>query len=220
MAVLGRLQAVELNVRMLIGQGAEVVVVASSGNDYRHLKKLNINGLHLHKHPNQPLGRKWQYGVQKAIEIGANPLIIVGSDDFLSEKFIEKACELTDEFDFIFFNRWMIYEPGTGKSYSLKYKIFFPLGSGRVYSEKFLQRHPRLFDTRLSIRLDDFAFNNLRADDTLLLNPDDMHLLAVKGDWETMNPLDKILSAPTIEWTEELGIDKYFNFSTPIKQLF
>jgi hypothetical protein len=225
MAMYGRRKLVETNLRLLSEQNCTVVVAASIYDDFNFLRELRIPNLQIIPTSNKPLGRKWQEGVDSCRILDANPLIILGSDDFLSQNFVKKACELAKEFDFVFFDKWFILDQQSGKQYSLRYNMMKhgkpPLGSGRIFSKAFLERHHwQLFDTSLNIKLDDFIYDNILSDDKILLNPDGMNILAVKGNHETMNPLNKILSNQTIDWTPEKTIAGAFNFRKPIKELF
>jgi hypothetical protein len=225
MAVWGRLPLVDINIRLLLSQGAQIVLVTSIEQDYNYFKLLKLAGVHIISVPNNPLGKKWQSGVDKAKELGANPLIICGSDDFLSNGFIKKACDYSRYHDFIFFDNWWIYEPRGNKSYYLRYNMFRydkpPLGSGRIYAPRMLDRNGwSIFDSGKDWHLDNHSWETKHFEDRLFPNPDGMNILAVKGFWETMNPLDKILNSDTIDWNEEPDIDSHFNFSKKISEIF
>lgn len=225
MAMWGRRPLVEINLRLLSTKNCQLIVVASIHEDFEFLRGLKIPQLHIVPCTNNPLGKKWQAGVDQARTLGANPVIILGSDDFLSDNFIEKASNLSKYYDFIFFDNWFIHEPKSAKNYVLRYNMMkhdkSPLGSGRVYSHSYLEkRHWQIFDTGIDVKLDDFAWKNVRHEDKILLNPPDMNILAVKGSWEQLNPIDRILSHPTIDWDFEKEIDKHFNFPKSIKETF
>lgn len=225
MAMWGRRQLVEVNLRLLSLQKCQIIVVASIQEDFDFLRGLQIPHLQIVPAPNNPLGRKWQTGVDQARILGANPVIICGSDDFFSANFIEKACNLSKYHDFIFFDNWFIHTPKERKNYFLRYNMMKydkpPLGSGRIYSHNFLEkRHWQLFDTGKDVHLDDFSWDNKKHEDKLLLNPADMNILAVKGNWEQLNPLDRILSSSSIDWNFEKEIDKHFNFPQSVHETF
>lgn len=218
----GRLPLLEINLRLLSYQNVKVVVVTSTDEDFAALHKSTATAI---KTANNPLGRKWQAGVEKARELGADPLIILGSDDFLSNNFISKACDLAKYHDFVFFDEWYIHAPKEQKNYFLKYNMMLydkpPLGSGRVFSKRFLERHEwKIFDSERDWHLDNFIWETKHYEDRLHWNPDGMNILAVKGPWEAMNSLDKILSTPTIDWSYALDIDRQFNFTKPVKEIF
>lgn len=225
MAIWGRQSIVEVNLRLLAMQNCQIVVVCSINEDSNFVRGLKLPNIHIVTTSNNPLGKKWQFGVDHARTLGANPVIILGSDDFLSANFIEKACELSKYHDFVFFDNWFIHAQKEQKNYFLKYNMIKygkpPLGSGRVYSERFLERHNwALFDTGKDWHLDDFAYFTMKSEDKILLNPTGMNILAVKGSWDTMNSLDKILSSDSIDWSHEKQIDQYFNFPKSVKETF
>lgn len=228
-AMFGRRRLVEINLRLLAEQKCQIVVVASLQEDFAFLRSLKIPHLQIVPAPNNPLGAKWQVGVEQCRVLKADPLIILGSDDYLSADFVSRACQLSTAFDFVCFNTWSIYEAQTGKAYQLTYNKKmanggrFPLGSGRSYSGRFLDRkYWQLFDPSLNRLLDDFSWNSVKAPDVILFNPAGMSLLAIKGNWEQFNPLDKILSSPNITWERVKieDLDKVFNFKESIKQTF
>ena len=222
MAMWGRRELVRKNLEML---DAQVIVASSLQEDFDFLRSLKVNNLQILPTSNRPLGAKWQHAVDAARLLGADPLIILGSDDFLSAGFVAKACHLTKDFDFIYFDKWYIFDTQSRKSYALDYQMARfgkpPLGSGRIYSKKFLDAHSgRLFDNGIDSRLDDYAWDQVNhANDQLLMNPDGMAVLAVKGPHEQLNPLSRILASDAIKWSE-CAIDQYFNFSKPIKEIF
>ncbi len=220
-AVYGRMRLVEINLRLLSEQNCQIVCVASLDEDFKALRKMAIPNLQIIPAPNNPLGAKWQSGVDQCRILDADPLIILGSDDFLDQTFIKNACRISKYMDFVCFDRFFIHSPNDGKNYSLRYKNKFPLGSGRVYSKKYLnEKHWIMFDSERNRLLDDFAWDNTKFGDKILFNPEGMNLLAVKGQWEVLNPLDKILQSESIIWDYETEIDKYFNYSTPIHEIF
>lgn len=221
MCVWGRLELVEINLRLLESQYCKVVCVVSTKQDHEFINRLKLPYVHLFEHANIPLGQKWQFGAECARKLGADPVIILGSDDYLSENFVRIGSKMSKYNDFIYFDRWMIYEPGTQKGYSLQYQTTFPLGSGRVFSKSFLDRYKwELFDTGRNYHLDEFIWDQTGFNDMILRNADGMNLLSIKGKWEAMNPLDKLLNTERIKWDYENNLDKHFNFNRPIKEIF
>lgn len=222
MAMYGRRSLVEINLSLI---PCQVVVAASIHEDFDMLRSLKNPNVQIVPTSNYPLGKKWQDAVDCARILQADPLIILGSDDFLSKCFIARACEMAVDHDFCFFDHWFIHDQVSKKQYSMRYNMMKygkpPLGSGRIFSKAFLDRRSgQIFDTSLSVKLDDFAYENVISSDKILLNPEGMHVLAVKGRHESLNPLDRILSTESIDWTEEKNIDQYFNFEKPIKEMF
>lgn len=225
MAVWGRLPLVKVNLELLASQACEVVCVTSLQQDSDFIRALRLPYVHLTYEMNNPLGKKWQSGVEYARNLGAERVIILGSDDYLSTGFVAKAEALSRQHDFVYFDKWYIYDAKKCQSFALDYQMERykkpPLGSGRVYSKRLLDRHSwQIFDTGRNNHLDNFIWDNHTTEDRKLMNPEGMAILAVKGHWETMNPVDVILSTETINWDTEKDIDRHFNFGKPIKEIF
>jgi hypothetical protein len=229
MAVFGRRELVEINLRLLSAQSCQIVVVASLPSDFDYLRALAIPHLQIVPAPNRPLGNKWQVGADQCRILKADPLIILGSDDYLSGDFIRHAVELSKVNDLTCFNRWSVYDTKTRLAYALQYNDkmvhggFFPLGSGRIFSARFLNRNYwQLFDSSRDRQLDDFAYYALRVSDVIQFNPVGLALLAVKGGWEQFNPLEKLLTAPNISWKKiTVGeLDLALDLGAPVAELF
>lgn len=166
-----------------------VLVVSDIGEhvDYQRQYPESVNVI---RHPNVPLGAKWQAGVKEAIRLGADPLIILGSDDILGPGYIERAVKKVSEgVDFIGLNRYFIHYKG--KAHHFEYKPEMPLGGGRVYSDFALAKLAlELFDTRLNKHLDDLAWKKLRGSELNIEIVSDMPIHAIKGSWVAMNPFN------------------------------
>lgn len=214
MAMYGRKPVVEVNLRITEGC---FLVVTSLQDDMDFLRRLNLPNVQILPAPNHPLGYKWQCGVEGARKLGADPLIILGSDDFLSHGFVKKACEWSKKFDFIYFDKFYIHDLIEKESFFIDYQMVKwnkpPIGSGRIYSKQFLDKHDwKLFDVNLGWKLDDFAWSNRRSDILELMNPPDMHILAAKGRWEQKNPIEKFLGHDKLSWKYESDLNKVFGF--------
>jgi len=222
--MLGRHKMVKLNIELLLKETCTVIVGYSNQEDLDFIRSLGYPAQKVQPVPcpNNPLGLKFQTCVNAAKILHANPLIVTGSDDILSAGFISKACEYVSKgIDFLCLNKWFIHNPKNGTTYSLKYKMTFPLGGGRVFSRDYLYRKDwKLYDTSVDVRTDDYAWNNLMYEDNILFNVEGFNILSIKGNWDTMNSLDRILKADNISWKEEHEIDKFFNFEKPVKEIF
>jgi hypothetical protein len=136
---------------------------------------------------NNPLGAKWQAGVDFAKQIPHSHIVITGSDDILAKGYIEEGVATGSHF--VGLRQWYVYQDK--KLYHLEYLAAngLPLGGGRIYSKKILERYGyRLFDTGANKLLDDRGWILARRHNPLVLNGP--RILAVKGDWPVMNPLD------------------------------
>lgn len=181
------------NIQNNLDQEAKVVLVVSTQQDYFHYLKTFKDNVNVFIHPNKPLGAKWQVGVDKAVTLKADPLIITGSDDLLGKGFIKKACELVEQGNhFIGIQRF--WQHKNNRAYLCDYKAHLPIGSGRVYSAKMLSAiNQRVFDAGKDRRLDDLGWNNVRHSGLKVkwvrnTETEGLEVHAIKGDWSVMNP--------------------------------
>lgn len=172
----------------------KIVLTVSTYSEEDYFKRLNMDGVYVFNTPNKPLGLKWQSGVEQAKKIKANPLIILGSDDQLGASFVKNACHLIEKYEFIGLKRFYVYHKR--KTYTIDYKPIMPIGGGRIYSKKLLDKIKwKLFNPGKNKHLDDegwkAAINNT---DKLLLVSNIKHygleLTALKGSWSMMNPFN------------------------------
>lgn len=145
----------------------DVFVVGSNKEEEEVVKE---NGCFFIHSENKPLSNKWQKGVDFIKEKNVyDALMIVGSDDLLSKKYVEKAIKHTPNFSLIGKSQWFILRKSkdyksniVDNLYELKYdmpKILEPLGSGRVYSKAFLDKiNWKLFFSGENSLLDTHAF--------------------------------------------------------------
>lgn len=172
----------DINIQLLQPQAQVVLVVSNEFEEYYYK----------HRYPdivvlfanNSPLGAKWQYAVSHARNLDHTHFIINGSDDLLSKDFIEKA--ISANVDMYGLKSWFITDGD--QLFLFDYMPKQPLGGGRCYSRDFLERiQYQLFDNSKEKLLDDKGFEMSNGFNVRLVNEPD--ILAVKGPWETMNPL-------------------------------
>lgn len=220
----GRHKMVKLNIELLLKENCTVLIGIDRKEDLDFIRSLGYdqNKVQIVPTCSEPLGKKFQECVHAARKIGATTVIVTGSDDILSSGFIQKGIDhIRHGDDFLCLNHWFIYDPKTKKEYQLRYKMTFPLGGGRVFSQKYLDRvNWKVYDDRVTVRTDDFAWDNLMYEDKITFNVSGMNILSIKGNWETMNSLDAILKSENIQWKEIDDIDSYFKFDKPIKEIF
>lgn len=172
-----------INIKQLIGQGVKVVLVVSDTMEKEYYEGFDI---HVVMAPNNPLGAKWQAGINAARQHDPSHIVITGSDDLLSIGFFKRWC---DDRIFVGFKQWRIWY--NSKLYLLQYNISQPLGGGRVYSKSILQQLDyKLFDTTRTKLLDDKAWKDMShyVGINTYYEPDE--ILAIKGHWPVMNKVD------------------------------
>lgn len=191
----------------------EIVVIVSHRTEAVTFRS-HYPQVHTVQHINAPLGDKWQSGVNQARKMGADPLIICGSDDFLEKKHVARCClYMQRDYDFVGLKSWYIYDTKT--LYHFDYLARLPLGGGRAYAAKFLN----LINWKLFVskdkHLDDRGYDlvNYHKAKKKLLN--DPYILSVKGDWPVMNKAESFFNSPNarlIKRDLKLSIMENFNY--------
>ena len=202
-----RLSITTTNIKLLMAQGVKVVLVVSDTNEKQYFDQFPI---HVILHPNHPLGAKWQAGVDYERQFDPSHIVITGSDDLLSKNFFEKNC---NHYPCVGFNQWFVWS--NGKLYLLEYKPEQPLGGGRIYfRDKLKELDYQLFDKSKNKLLDDFAW--YKSNSWVVYK--EPEILAIKGNWPVMNPVDlkhkNVKLIATYENDEALKIMKErFNYA-------
>lgn len=170
---------------------------------------------------NKPLGRKWQTCVRHAYRrFDADLYAITGSDDILSRKLMDHVLaaqvanrSLSGAFapDLYCANEWLVHSSAKGYRPMLvrcayAYETAFqPLGAGRFYARKFMDRvDGYVFDSSLGRGLDNYGFDKVReaGGKVELFTVEDGPLVSVKGDWEQLNSLDAFFKVDTLDIRE------------------
>lgn len=98
---------------------------------------------YLYQHPNQPLSEKWNYGVQKLKDIDFNHVVMMGSDDYFDQRFLDFIKEEAPKYDMIGFSDMYFSNKASERYYWGGYqneRRGEPAGAGKVYSKEFLER--------------------------------------------------------------------------------
>lgn len=163
--------------------GFEVVIVVSNRDELLYYSE--FTWLHVIMAPNNPLGAKFQAGLDYCKNFDPDCIIPLGSDDLLSINFkwyTEHGKNFTG------FKQWYVWSNQT--LYNLEYLAEQPLGGGRIFPKVLLKiLDYKLFDTTKNRLLDDYAWNKIKDKygQRIINEP---HILAVKGNWEVINKFD------------------------------
>ena len=176
----------------------KIVVVCSNDQEREYYKKLDVTVV---IEGNVPLGRKWQAGVHEAHKMDADPLIILGSDDILINGFIKMALQKINEgFDFVGATHWITYD--NKNIFHCQYQNNnkdFPIGSGKVYSKKILEKIGyKVFDVTGNRKLDDLGHSMMKKNSANIYLFREPVVLAVKGNWKCMNTARDYTRSPNI----------------------
>lgn len=212
-----RMEITTKNIELLKQQSAvpKIIVVCSYMEELIYYKTLQVNVI---LSDNSPLGRKWQAGVNLAKNMGANPLIILGSDDILIQGFIESALrKLKEGYEYLGLTSWLTFD---GKElYLSSYcgpNVDYPIGSGKVYSKDLLDRFNwKLFNTKDNRKLDDQGnrMATINGAKTFLIR--EPGVLAVKGNWIQLNTAYDYKRSPNIRM-ERVELDELSKFGYEI----
>lgn len=174
-----RIKITSLNIESLLGK-CNIILVVSTTDEAEYYSKYPIKII---THPNVPLGAKWQKGVEEAHKLNDH-LVILGSDDILDPTCLERYEQLIKTNNFIGLSRW--WQHYEGKAYLCDYLSHQPLGGGRCYSRRLLDRCGwGLFHHKLSRRLDGHGWRAAKGGGSLILREPLIH--AVKGEWPVIN---------------------------------
>lgn len=183
-----RLEITSFNIESLLKQSVVpgiVLVVSNLQEKVYYQRKFPIQ---LVTFPNVPLGGKWQAGVKAAFEMGADPLIILGSDDILSDGYIAYACDLVSRgYDMVGAKYWYIHYKR--KAFYCEYLAKQSLGGGRIYSQRALKKiNAEVFNPKINRHLDDYIMKRTQGTGIIPYTDPSLVLHAVKGDWPVLNP--------------------------------
>jgi len=151
-----------------------VVVVGSEGEDSRSVfdEAEILGGIYL-EHPNQPLGQKWNAGVNVAIEAGVDGVAIYGSDEFPDRTMVQTLIQgLKHSYDY---QGWLDNYVIDLLAPELSVRLFKgyahdsprygePVGRGRCISKSMIEKwEGRIYDPATRVGLDSTMTRRLHA---------------------------------------------------------
>ena len=118
----------------------DVVMVFTTREDKIFLRSKNI--LKSVYARNEPLSYKWETGLSALKNIDFDVVILLGSDDYIDEKFINYVVDNIKGYDMLCFKD--IYFENNGKMYYWSgyenERKGEPIGAGKAYTKEFLRR--------------------------------------------------------------------------------
>lgn len=216
-----RAEITSQNIERLLKQpfNPQIVLVVTTPIEAQYYREKFPANVFVVKYPNNPLGGKWQFGVSQARLLMPNPLIITGSDDFLSSNFVSECFKLMMQgYHFGGLSWFYMYESQYKRLSTMRYKKQdWPIGGGRYYSLELLKKLDfELFDVYGKKNLDNKGFWSVRSSYMkykVFWNPQEtpFHVIAIKGNWHVMNEAYRFFHSPYIDVleTEIEGEEKY-----------
>lgn len=199
-AMWGRQDLVQINIDCLKNQSKlpQIILIVSNESDKQFAIRNNIHWVYA---DNQPLGKKWQIGLEECKRFNPKAVLINGSDDIFSLNYIQNCFKyIQNGYDIVGKNNWYILDLLKLKSYKLKYKnLNVLIGAGRMISRSFLDEiNWTLFPLTKSAGLDTFCnqiFEKNNASIYEMGTKNNDKIISLKGKHEALNPLVKILKA-------------------------
>lgn len=151
------------------------------------------------QYPNRPLASKWQAGIWRTGDLGADAILIIGSDTWLTPNWIETYLHRLDKFDVVGCSEWHILQL---ERKSLKVarrgyrgpRASEPCGLGRMYSRRALQKMSWvLYKERKNKHVDGVAMRRAQMTGCSIgvINRPGVLALEVKcAQWKMMHGLD------------------------------
>ena len=157
----------------------------------------NHKNVHFFYTPNQPLGSKWLAGIYHSQLFNPKAVMILGSDDLVSEKYItEGYLNITiNNFDFCYSESWLLYSESNKQLYWQKYSQPYKIvGAGRIFSSKFLNKiDNKIYDPTIRRGLDNTFTRIKKQKDPVCYVMRDVGILLYKGNWECISKLETLL---------------------------
>lgn len=181
----------------------ERVVIYSTDKDGLFLEELPY--LAKGQYENKPLSFKWNAAIQSLRQLDFENVILLGSDDYVNQSFVDFIEENIGGYDMIGFTD--IYFESNKEFYYWKgyenKRIGEPIGAGKTFKREFLERIDfNLFPVAVNVGLDGLAHNVcLKNNANMLvtsLKQNGILVVDVK-DGEGMNPLEKIKNLYNLE---------------------
>jgi hypothetical protein len=174
------------------------VFIYSTPEDERFLQDQDIFAMA--KYRNNPLSYKWNMAIRTLEQIDFDAVILLGSDDYIDEAFLQYVERTIPDFDMIGFKD--IYFQHDGSLYYWKgytnNRQGEPCGAGKVYSRKFLECiNWNLFDVARDRGLDKISWQRVKQANAKVhvtsLKQNGLLLVDIK-DGEGMTPFNKFKS--------------------------
>lgn len=167
--------------------GFEIIVAGSEGDKSRKL----CNDLHYIEVLNTPLSAKNNSLVKKAKELAVDGLVMMGSDDLVSDSFWELIYSYTgQEKEYIGLKECYFYDTSTRESYHFK-GYARSIGAGRYFSKEVLDKAGWLLwdDSNKNYSMDSNQEDYLKSKNIKqkIINPEDVYLLDVKHSLNITN---------------------------------
>jgi len=141
--------------------GFDAVVVAVTYTEVVNRQTCQTYGFHPLPIANDPLAGKFNAAMEHALAIGADRIMILPSDDFASQEWVDAARASTE--DYMIPHACGVYSPATDEAYLIhKFSAgTLRFGAGRVVSRKAVEKCGELWTPTLNRGLDTASHRRL-----------------------------------------------------------
>ena len=172
----------------------KILLVISNENDKKFADSQNVDWVFS---PNQPLGQKFQKGIEEAKKYKPRAVMINGSDDVLSLNWVETMLPFLNKYDLVGKDAWFLFDEISKQAYHIKYKKGRILGAGRLFSKQILKKlNWKLFPVDLFKQLDQASLNKINSvkGKKLIVPKDNTFILCYKGKYQKIHPTNIIIT--------------------------
>ncbi len=223
--VRGRIAVTTETVLRLKRQDYPLDSIILIGKSKREREVAEATGSVFVSHPNEPLGTKWQAGVLKARELDADAVLIMGTDDWISDNWcgrmireIEGGADLAGPGNLFLLHiglslrklvRLHPHEFSAGK--------IQPFGVGRMYSRRFLDSIRWQLYPDWNVGLDGATFIRTveNGGRITILEDDALVAMDIKSSfWRNKSPFSQLpLYRGRVDWVDD--VDKWLEQNFP-----
>jgi len=165
-------------------------------------------------HRNSPLGQKWQAGLNKCRELKPDAVLICGSDDLLSNRWVAEGIRC-DEYLLTGQSWWEVYNCKTNELVHVAYLSRpDPIGAGRIIKKELLDKLDwQIFPTEGGIGCDYYSYNRMLKYTEYGLNPE--NILSVKGNWNMLDSWEQIIGSDKLVYNWHKDTDVWLSKHFP-----
>jgi len=194
----GRLPLLELTIHRLINKNLVKHVVCVGGPLER--ETCESAGAIFVEHENNPLGKKWNAGFEKARTLGCDGALFVGSSDWLSDNWLSYMVPLLGEYDLI--GKADFYLLDIGETRRACHWLGYtgerrnePIGIGRVVSARILDKiNWQPFNPAMNNSMDYQMLQNVDAHNgrSVMIVEDSMESLSISTNrWVNLHKFEE-----------------------------
>jgi hypothetical protein len=198
-----RCQTVKVHILLLVSNSKDEQFARANKVDYIKVK-------------NSPLSMKVQAGITHAKRFNPEGVLICGSDDVLTETWVEEGMKYLRHYDLVGKRYHYVWDLNTNDKYLLTYKdnmSFLPknlkgkyyIGSGRFISRRILHKAKwKLYTGANDSGIDLLATKKIHnlGGRFIEIASEKANIISLKKDWDSLNGINKMKQNPNITFVK------------------